>query len=73
MLGLADAGPAPFAHAALLLCCFDPPKLVFRAEWPTTDFLGTGAGPMAFACRRARAVGRVQPTEHAGGVAVAAY
>src|SRR5262249_51087438 len=28
--------------------CFDPPKLVFRAEWPITDFLGTGAGPMAF-------------------------
>ena len=48
MLGLADPGAAPFAHAALLLCCFDPPKLVFRAERPTTDFLGTGAGPMAF-------------------------
>src|SRR5215470_6174226 len=48
MLGLAGPGAAPFAHAALLLCCFDPPKLVFRAEWPTIDFLGTGAGPMAF-------------------------
>src|SRR5215468_5697097 len=48
MLGLAGPGAAPFAHAALLLCCFDPPKLVFRAEQPTTDFLGTGAGPMAF-------------------------
>jgi hypothetical protein len=60
MLGLADPGAAPFAHAALLLCCSDPPKLVFRPERPTTDFLGTGAGPMAFDRRREMVVPSLQ-------------
>src|SRR5215468_8477875 len=39
------------------------PKLVVHGERPTTDFLGTGAGPMAFAPRRERVVGRGQPAE----------
>src|SRR5262249_49967018 len=39
------------------------PSLVVGAERRTTDFLGTGAGPMAFARHRGLVVGRAQPTQ----------
>src|SRR5215831_13269614 len=53
----------PFAMERSVVSWLDTPSLVLRAERPPTDFLGTGAGPMAFTPRRERVVGRGQPAE----------
>src|SRR5262249_52402956 len=52
---------APHRHQAA-------PSFVFRAQRPTTDFLGASAGAMTFARRRLVA-GGAQPAEPVGGIA----